>query len=351
MLRVWVALLSGGAVLAFNLGSGSPYTVRWTCMGLLAVTALLVFSVHIWRTRTVYIDRLTVSALCAFGYVFLSVAWSPDWREGLDQIIVIALLLVCFLAFRAGWFVCEYVQYYVIGAVVLWAIWPEISGGFGNENFITEFLLIATPAFCSFQRDKGLVMPAVALIGVVTVVAMSGSDSWMVVAGILPFLYCLRRRWWYAAAFWVVVPVNVLVLTDIPPSLYSSVTERLELWYNTSVAFLAAPWFGHGLGSFDYVYPLYAERHLEVFDFDRTVLDRITVFAGSAHNEFLQALFTFGVFGGGLIGWFVYEAVRRAKGWRLAMLGVAGALSLIAFPFQNPATAFLVVAALAAPGS
>lgn len=127
-------------------------------------------------------------------------------------------------------------------------------------------------------------------------------------------------------------------------SLVSSISSRLELWINSVFAWLDAPVFGHGLGSFDYAYAPHRIEHLRWFH--HSILTHPNVSAGAAHNEALQVLVELGLTGLALACVFlftVFRASRSSARWAALATGV---VAMVSFPLQNPATAILAAVIL-----
>jgi hypothetical protein len=108
---------------------------------------------------------------------------------------------------------------------------------------------------------------------------------------------------------------------------------------------LDSPVWGHGLGSFNVLYPLYQERHIALLPQLGSVFGPdMSYIAGAAHNEYVQILSDYGLIGAVIAGGLVWSLIRRRDSLdriALASLFVAAVVSLVEFPLQNPATAAL----------
>ena len=104
------------------------------------------------------------------------------------------------------------------------------------------------------------------------------------------------------------------------------------------MAWLDAPFFGHGLGSFEQAYAPHRADHQ--WFLDSSVMASPYVAAGMAHNAVLQSLIELGLFGTVLVVLFASKV-----GWTLPVVAGA-AMMMIEFPEQNPATAMLLACAL-----
>ena len=289
------------AWLAFFPGLYDSGPFNWALLSLLAAGYAADWIVRSWRERAPF-DAPAGIALGLLGWCALSLFWSVDWRNGLSGLIYAG---VCFTLFC--WARAETVQRAVIlgslGACVL-LFWPATVGGFGNPNFLAEFLIAGLPFLAVSRYGKYLALIA-ALVLMFQVDALIGA----VVGG-----------------------------TFTPAT---SLGYRLELWGGTLLMWADSPFIGQGLGSFDYLFPFYAP--------DTELLSDPDKFAGAAHNDFLQLLAELGLIGAGLVVWLLRQ-IRRPRTsleWAaLASLGLTGCLALIGFPLQNPATASLAALSL-----
>lgn len=257
----------------------------------------------------------------AVGYVSLSLLWGPGltqlpfWIACAGIAVFVALSDVDLRPGIAG---------AMLGAIGLQLhLDPNFWGGFGNENFIAEFVIVCM-AFLWWPFW---------IIGAAYLLFLNGSDiKWVALGGIVVWWLIQRRAYWLVA-FVVLLPVNVLLLWDAPRTVEISVMERAELWWNSLQVWLEAPITGVGLGGFDYWYPLHQEAHL--WFRDETILRGAHVIAGAAHNEYLQVLAEFGLIGAALVAWFL-----RELRWNAPIVAVL-AISVVSFPLQTPATAAL----------
>ena len=79
-----------------------------------------------------------------------------------------------------------------------------------------------------------------------------------------------------------------------------SVLARLEIWINSLRAWIEAPVFGHGLGSYEWAYAPWKEWHLTLFPTMGSVLNAPLTAVGMAHSEPIQILAEFGLIGAAL---------------------------------------------------
>ena len=277
-------------------------------------------------------------------YAGLSLLWSPDWREGLlrFQNIFAVFMVVVFTA-RTSFNVGFLALAVIAGTAVTTFTHPDLYGGFGNENYRADTILIAAPLLMYLPRFRWI-----ALVGCGAFYATIMTGSIIAVVGVLTaalVAFLVLCRSWFSIVFIGAVVANLAVVTrfwEFLPG--TSYWHRVELWHNTLLMWLSSPVFGHGIGSFDYVYPVFAERHLWLID--RTLLSNPVMLATASHSDILQLLAALGVVGFGL-GAMVLVHVK----WRtwagvacLCGLGVAS----VGFPLQVPSSAIMAGAALGA---
>lgn len=152
----------------------------------------------------------------------------------------------------------------------------------------------------------------------------------------------------FAAISFFLVSAPLIYLWHANQQFRLSAASRAELWINTVASWMSVPIFGHGIGGFDAAYGAVRSTHQKWFPSLDTILTVPTVFAGATHNEYLQALQQFGLYGVVLIGGLGYAVMRCRGPWAAnATLLLAAGCAIVGFPAQNPATAVLIVVGLA----
>jgi O-antigen ligase len=245
------------------------------------------------------------------------------------------------------------------------AVFPRPSGTFHNVNFMAGFLavcvlLAAGRVVFPSARRRSLALTAAwsgAALLMATALFMSGSRG-----GVLAFAVGMTLLLWFrrpvlalggavtglAALFLVPNPwvSRVATLTEVDVYAYS----RLAIWKSSLKMMLDHPWFGVGLGQFQYFSPRYAFPVTSHWA-------RYGRVAENAHNEYLQVGAEMGVMGLALwltalaliLFWFlgavrgkgtvVKEAVVPAGAAMAAMLAHAG----VDFILHVPPLALLLV--------
>ncbi len=255
--------------------------------------------------------------------------------SGTVQFMHIATLVLLFIGLRRTDDLVPWIAAAVIAVMGMSFFISE--GGQGNENFQAEFLLIATAFF--YRRYKWL---AIAVVGYMLVIQPSNLE--FVVLGLIVALILLSfaREWPVGTVAAVIMAGCFGVLVWLMEPLTISLLSRAELAINTGAMWFAAPIKGHGLGSFNYVYPAFAEADLRLLPWKEwSVLGDAHVHPGAAHNEYLQVLSELGLIGGLIAAAFFGLMVRLP-----APLMVTLVLCLTGFPLQNPATGVLAVIAI-----
>lgn len=325
------------ACLVWNLGTANGNAPKWAMIHL-AASLILIGSG--WRGFKPTPFEALLAAFCT--YSLTSLLWSPDPGQGAIQFVNLASLCVvtAFLT-RKGWHreISYGVAAAAVGAVISYKVWPFFWGGFGNENFIAEFLLLCIP-FCMGKRWPALLFIAWFYID------GNRSQNWVAVCGMFGFygwVYLLRVKAYWLAAMTALGLFLVVGSAFKDAELFQSAIARAELWINAAGLWLESPVIGYGFGSFNYEYPRAQEFHHHLFPWLGTQFHTPFFYAGAAHNEPLQLLVELGVIGLALAVPIAVVGFSGAGRWALT---VAAGLACIGFPFQNPATALLCVVAL-----
>lgn len=332
------ALILAGSLL-YGLGTLSASIPRWTILYVLAACVLLRWA---WKAKAPFGEPEQWTSVLV-GYFWLSLLWSEDWREGIIHAVNATCLGVLFVYVREirpriGWSVAAS----AVLAVALVFVFPEDTGGFGNRNFATEFLLLALPL--SFLTGNWFVAIPLSVAAMAYLVFFNASNIEFLVligwgAGLFCFLTNARR--WEACALIGLGLLAVFLL--VHPAHFLA---RYELWLNTLAMWWDAPFLGVGLGGFDAAYHRYREFHVSIIG-NYTLLGSVSEYAGAAHNEALQVLAELGLVGLVLcVGWFVCSIkIDRARPETWCLLGLA-VMCMIGFPLQNPATCILAATCL-----
>jgi len=274
----------------------------------------------------------------------LSLLWSPDPAQGALNLQSMICLWAVFVFFRQR---VERLPVWVMPLCVLGAIglqywWPSNYGGFGNQNWIAEWLLIAVP-LCFLHRYLGLTVGALASAHL----AFENTSMLplFVVASAVA-IQLARVRWWALAPALSALAGAPFLFQEFFKDALGSVFTRLEISYNSLVLWTQHPLGGVGAGGYNYAYHSVQEAHFSWLGHG-SALKNGHYYVGFAHNEPVQLLSEYGLVGAALMAAFLFAALRGAKAGPYSLaLASAALISLVAFPVQNPGTAVLIAASL-----
>lgn len=313
---IWLAAVLAGSRLAF---------VRWTP------------------------DVLDYALLALVGWASLSLLWTPDQAGaagGWLRAVPLVLLLIALRRIDAGllgWPLVTAAALAVIGAGVfterctfapaVTIPWPcyLAHGGFGNENFVTEWLVVAVPLL---WISAPWLLPFVAAY-----LLFNGSVIEFGVLFVLALWWCRPISFYRRVALSWLIALAALAIS-VSTFAQISLGTRADLALNTFAGWLAAPLWGHGFASFQSAYPWFADsvRLFIPYSVEAHSLP------GAAHNDWLQLAFELGLIGLGLAVFIVRLAWSRGElGWALILLAI---LMGGGFPLQHPAMALLSVVVL-----
>ena len=336
-----VATILAGLLFSY-MYTADPHPTRWLFLWG-AVFGCALFCRVAW-------DALTCWVLAFVGYAALSLLWTPDWRQGIMSFNILALLSFLFIALRQtshDWLRLVVPWGAAVCILVSAMQPPETYGGMRNENFHAEFICLLIPlALMGWDRIEGYIPALMAASATVTLVFENLSDAkWMGLAGALGFglLYLWRRG--YRAPLLCAPVLAGVALWLIWPHVRLAVLRRVELSYDTLLMWWDRPIFGIGIGGFDYLYPFYQERHPDLID--GNTISQIHVYAGAAHNEYVQALAVFGLAGFAILCAIAWHCRKTQNTHAFVAVAVLAGLASVNFPMQNPSTAILGIIALA----
>lgn len=360
-------VLGAGTLLTYGLGTTSFSLPKWLFLLIAAAVIFCWSALRLLKQRSVAIDRADAFLLAFVSYGALSLLWAPDPKGGFSQLAgLCAVATLVVYAKYCDWtalvFRVSLLSLCATAIIVLRCfLYPGINGGFGNENYLSETLLLLCPFvglwyLTRSQPDRWI---APALIACVVYVLFFMSDSRIEYLALPALAWCAavslmlrRNRRASALSIIAITLAGFVILTWIyHDRIFSigSVVERLEIYFNSTALWLEQPVFGWGLGGFDYAYPRFQQFHLTVFpNFGQTVLPHIFTFVDFAHNELLHTLVELGIPGLILIVLLSVTVVRTVRTADLQTPLIAAAASglvflvvigMISFPMRNPATA------------
>lgn len=197
------------------------------------------------------------------------------------------------------------------------------AGLMGNKNYLAEAALCAVIVCLVFRWWWASVLPMASLV-------LPVSRGAILALGVVGMAWLWKRNRAWAILLFVVCAASALIVSSaIGWRGNHSIQVRIDVW---SVALDSLTWLGHGSGSFQAAYPLFA-NYIEV------PIAR----PEHAHNEFINLAFETGI-PGVILALGLCAALWRGAGmdgpesWiALAIL----ATSLFSFPLHLPVTGFV----------
>lgn len=287
--------------------TGVSIPTQWAFLGVALLPVL-------WRSGPLSVVPWPGLAFLAFAVV--SMAWTLDFGFGLWAAVIWGL------SFWYGW-----------TSPNLLSLWRGLAIGLSVSSVVAVFQALGfQPVFA--QGPAGLLFNTGVLgacVALVTI-ALICHEQWAFIPGLFPALWFAHSRAAWAIVILAMVAkyvhwtAAVIVLGIGGALIYlhqgSSDFLRLQFWqmalHNLTV-------FGHGVGSFNSIYTWYDGRpfHPE-----------------NVHNDYLQLLFEFGIFGLiPVIGLAFALGRTEAKDW--PVLVAIAALGLVYFPLWSPIPAFI----------
>ncbi len=194
-----------------------------------------------------------------------------------------------------------------------------------NPDLVGEAAAVALVA-CATVR---LWLPA---LGLLVVLGLSHSRGGLLGVCCAATVLAFHRSWKLGAGIMLAGASFIGILIYLGAA--SDNAERLGIWFDTMAGITL---FGHGLGSFRYVFPDFAS-HINIILGTRP---------DHAHDDFLEILFETGIVGGffALVAFGVILARGRHYAETLIVVCTAG-LGITNFPFHIPSTLFLAAFAV-----
>jgi O-antigen ligase len=327
---------------------------------------LILAQIALGRSAYAYVTKYEALQYAAYGVVLLIAA---ECVIGEDTRRIFALAMIVFGALYAFFALA---QELTSNGRIFWIHSPRfhgaIYGSYVNHDHYAGLMEMLVPIPLVLSMGHALKGGKRALVGscavlMASTIFLSGSRAGMIAFVLELVLFAAltfgQRRNPRVALGSAAVCILVLAflvflgkvhvlgrLGDLGPDLRLAITK--DSWR----MFSHRPLWGWGLGTFPTVYPRYRSFYTNLF-------------VNEAHNDYAQLLVETGVFGFGLMVWFLAQVYRRGlqtyRRWEFrwdgalsfaALLGCTGILvhSLVDFNLQIPANAalFYVLCALAA---
>lgn len=372
-----LAALALFSLVGFGLGTGDFDVPKWMGIFLLSGATMLYAGYQLYRGKALPWSWPDLAVVVFVSWASFSLLWTPDPLASLEGLFNLYALTTVYFAVR--WFGLRWWAPLVaaLGLVVTLgvSVWQPIqpgaygySGGYGNWNDQTEAMLAMLPWIMVFMVRRredswwtwtikvwgtGLLTLCVAFY----LIADNPSKIEGYVA-LAVMLVWVARKWGTEWAILVGFLLLDIALYFAPQSVWTSLTQRGEIWINTVWMWLDSPVWGHGFASFTYLYPDYQQDHLPIIS--GTLLNSPALLAGEAHSEPLQLLAELGLIGMGIVVTGAILLIRGLRGGHLGPMRTAAfmavavitACSAIDFPLQRgaPALVFMISLGLLAGG-
>ncbi|MEA1937808.1 MAG: hypothetical protein U9N14_01785, partial [Pseudomonadota bacterium] len=240
------------------------FALRWIALAILLLISLGPVFAHLKKTGAIRLDTLDLLGLAVCAWLALTVLWSTDTGAGIDALIHLALLVPFFWLIRYGpWPHDAHIPACVLAAAAIIVmgfdlVSPIHNGGYGNENFLTEFL-IGAGAFIAVAglalRHRGLLVVAALILADLIFVNPSKMEfPVLAVASVAVIFYLLPVRRTVKIGLLLALAVlaaGVVIVLAEPLLAHRSVYFRLPLQVSALLMWVDAPLFGHGLSSFN----------------------------------------------------------------------------------------------------
>lgn len=262
------------AQIAYSIIMRDPNDQKWFWLAALGPQGLAATVWRLLKEREIRIDSLDAMLAAFILYAAISLAWTPDRPFGLMFLAKVAAAAVIFTYlkdFGGESLFCRLAAWTTFAtalALVLAYTQPDAKGGFHNQNFITEYLLLALP-FCfgyAVIAATRILRTGAVLTTLVTfwylIVDNPSRIEFMIVpvaSAVTLSLVCGQRWGWRPVLSIAAVVAIGLALTAFPfwdafpyseRGLRASSLPRIALMADTFSMWVDAPMLGHGVGSF-----------------------------------------------------------------------------------------------------
>ncbi len=330
-------MLLGFAIMVAYLPNivGAVVPTGWAAMWIIAPIYLLKCKIEI--------TLIHILGLIFLTYASLSLIWSPHGYYALMQILALASVFVwgaslidlkkVVIGLSVGLCISALIS---ILNIPVYRVTDKFAGLFVNSNIFAEVsgMLLILILIYKLWWYIPVVIPGLLVSSRAVVIGLGISLALMAwTKSKLLSVIILIGSWLTAWLMTFSVSINITsdniangTIFYSNPERIASISERISIWKDM---LLGLTIFGHGVGSYQYEYPLYA-KHMNVL-IDRPI---------EAHNDILQLIFEFGI---GLIplAIIVISLLKVNDDHRFALL-FFGIIGLFGFPLHVPATAFMV---------
>lgn len=318
------------------------YIPQWTGMLIITGWSVLSLVLPFFLTQRIQMRLPHLLGVAFLAYATLALVWAPVWQQGIWDLWLLFILAGCWLlgATRD----CSKLYLGIacgIGVSTALAIpqsfgWGGIfeegwgpnglhyipAGLFVNHDMFGEAAALATVALIVSRQWWPLILT-------VPPIWMTECRAALVGLGAAGSLWLIDRFRWKALAG--LVPLGTaLAVFVFRHGWDGSIALRLAMWQDTLAGLTV---FGHGPGSFFMLYPEYAAH-----------TDTMATRPESAHNDFLELVFEFGI---GTMALFTLMAMASwsPRPERYLFITFA-AIAAFSFPLRMPVEGLLGMVAL-----
>lgn len=297
--------------------SGAAISPRWMALAIIPWLFLRTPPKIRWDTIGFLVPFLI--------WIYASLLWTAQIYDGANEAIEWTIAIGVFLLGAS----VEKPRLLYLG----FGIGIILSYPFGlyapNPDLVGEAAAVSLVALvATFQWGQSFTALLIPCVG--TVLILSHSRGGILGVCCAASIAAFYRSWKLGALVTIsgIVLVGTLVyLGDIRDS-----TERINIWQDTIAGITL---FGHGLGSFRYMFPDYAS-HINIIQGTRP---------DHAHNDLLEILFETGINGGILALGLLIVLYKAQFAEALIVICVLG-IGITNFPLHIPSTLFLAAFAL-----
>ena len=387
---ILACLIITSVMVFFNSEYRYPSDFKWVMIATSLPLILLYFCLSVFKTNKLELDFIDLSVIAIITYMAVSLAWSSDQLSGLDSLIKTLMITMVFFYFRyanpnlkatsATIITCA-----LVVVAMAFLLPHEQWGGYFNENFITELLLLSLPAFLTlaiyskpkfFEFHESVIPYYIFILSIIGALAVfvyllafnPSKIEFLLIPGsaiLLALRYAYKKGIHRSNVRLIFGLIALLIVGLIGYCLHhwqgengflGSVMPRLILNGNSLAMWLDSPWIGHGIGSYNAIYSSYNDSYLLFFPHINPIPFGLNANIYAAHNEYLQFLVNQGLVGLLFLMLLLYSILKSKTAesiashpYRLAAmltLLMASLNSFIEFPLQNPATVLLIAVAL-----
>ena len=373
------ALLVFSALIATHLGWFSPPAVKWPIVALMSAICWLYLALLVAYDELVF-DSLDGIALLLLTWILVSVFWSEDRLGGFDSVFRWAMLIGIFLCMRrqnGSQYTLLIGAAFAMGAsiVICLSVFDIIyEGGYFNRNDIAETMLLGMPILypVALRKSERWWRWAVALFAsciLAYLIFFNGSNIKFVIFATLATIFLVDKVLTRSRRLAVSVALICFSIFTIfvyfawdrfsffgSHSIRESLMPRIELAIKSIHLWLGNPVIGIGAGGYTAAIVKYREIPVPLLNISMDTADGRALLASpeAAHNDLLQFVVNYGLFGLVLVIAGIYLARLAISHWRSTPERTAGgvivlsglASAFVDFPLQKPASLVMFVLGL-----